>query len=189
MSTRHVLAAVAFATVAMSGFAGATHDDRFGTIVTTLRSYEEAPSTLSTTGRGRLVLRLDAAEERIHFKLTYDRLEGAVPSTDFPNGVRAAHIHFGARGLAGGISAFLCGNTATGACPAQPGEVEGVIEPADIIGPAGQGIAAGEFSEVVKAIRAGFTYGNVHTNTYPAGEIRGQLEHGGGHDEDHHDHD
>jgi hypothetical protein len=58
---------------------------------------------------------------------------------------------------------------------------------ADVIGPAGQGIAAGEFDELVAAMTAGVTYVNVHTadgitppNTgsgdFPGGEIRGQVE-------------
>jgi hypothetical protein len=42
-------------------------------------------------------------------------------------------------------------------------------------GPAGQGIAAGELSELIAAIRAGRTYVNVHTNKHPGGEIRGQV--------------
>ena len=53
--------------------------------------------------------------------------------------------------------------------------MSGTIVPADVIGPAGQGIAGGEFEEVVRAIRAGATYVNVHNETYPSGEIRGQL--------------
>ena len=43
-------------------------------------------------------------------------------------------------------------------------------------GAAGQGLAAGEFNELVRAIRAGATYVNVHTTGYPGGEIRAQLE-------------
>jgi hypothetical protein len=38
-----------------------------------------------------------------------------------------------------------------------------------------QGIAAGEFDEILAAIRAGKAYANIHTTTWPAGEIRGQL--------------
>jgi len=53
--------------------------------------------------------------------------------------------------------------------------VTGVIDAADVIGPAGQGIAPGEFNELVRAIRSGNTYANVHTNMYPGGEIRGQI--------------
>jgi hypothetical protein len=37
------------------------------------------------------------------------------------------------------------------------------------------GIAAGEFDEVLRAIRSGNTYANVHTNKHPGGEIRGQI--------------
>jgi hypothetical protein len=47
---------------------------------------------------------------------------------------------------------------------------------ANVIGGANaQGIAAGEFAEVLKAIRAGVVYVNVHSALFPGGEIRGQL--------------
>jgi len=54
-----------------------------------------------------------------------------------------------------------------------------------------QGIAAGEFAELVRALRVGMTYANVHSagtgvpTNFAAGEIRGQI---GTHD-DHHDDD
>ena len=51
----------------------------------------------------------------------------------------------------------------------------GTITPADVIGPASQGIGAGQFDKLVDAIRAGVTYVNVHTPSFPAGEIRGQI--------------
>jgi CHRD domain len=44
-----------------------------------------------------------------------------------------------------------------------------------VIGPAGQGIAPGEFAELVAAIRAHATYVNVHTNVRTGGEIRGLV--------------
>ncbi len=46
---------------------------------------------------------------------------------------------------------------------------------AHVIGPSGQGISAGEFDEIVAAIRAGVAYVNVHTTGFPGGEIRGQI--------------
>ena len=93
--------------------------------------------------------------------------------------VTQAHIHLGRTAVNGGIIAFLCSNlpdppAGTPACPAE-GEVTGTITPAGIIGPSGEGIAAGEFDELVTAIRAGAAYVNVHTTTFPGGEIRGQI--------------
>ena len=52
--------------------------------------------------------------------------------------------------------------------------------PSDIHGPTAQGFAAGDLNSVVNAIEAGFTYANLQTSVFPAGEIRGQLEPGTG---------
>jgi hypothetical protein len=54
--------------------------------------------------------------------------------------------------------------------------VTGTVEAADVIGPGGQGISAGEFAEFLRALRSGNTYANVHTVTFPGGEIRGQIQ-------------
>jgi hypothetical protein len=147
-----------------------------------LQGFQENPS-ISTRGRGELTLRIDEEAKTISYRLTYERLEGVAPT--FPNGVVIqAHIHVAARGVNGGVSAFLCGNANTGPCPTQPGEVEGVIEANDIVGPTAQGIDPGEataFRELVRAIRQGYAYGNVHTTRWTGGEIRGQLREGNGH--------
>ena len=45
-----------------------------------------------------------------------------------------------------------------------------------LIGPEHQGIDPGQFGELVRAIRAGATYANVHTEKYTGGEIRAQLK-------------
>ena len=77
--------------------------------------------------------------------------------------------------------AFLCGGGGKPACPgAASGTVTGTIVAADIQALPAQGIAAGEFNEVVAAVRAGVTYVNVHTSTYGNGEIRGQIGRGNG---------
>lgn len=129
-----------------------------------LDGYQETPS-ISTAGRGDFSAKVEGTT--ITFRLRYDGLEGGA--------VAQAHLHFGQQHVSGGVSAFLCGGGGKPACPAS-GTVEGTIVPADVVGPAGQGIAAGQFDELVRAIRAGAVYANVHTATYPAGEIRGQLK-------------
>ncbi len=93
----------------------------------------------------------------------------------------------------GGISVFLC-QTATNPdptgqapqCTAPPALITGVIDADNIIGPAGQGVAAGQFEELVAAIRARVAYVNVHSSLFPGGEVRGQLDRGrrGDHDDD-----
>jgi hypothetical protein len=137
-----------------------------------LTGYEETPLAVSTAGSGRFRAQINESEERITYSLSYADLEGTMTQ---------AHIHFGARAQSGGISVFLCTNLGNGpagtqACPPSPGTVTGTITPADIIGPGAQGIAAGEFDELVDAIRAGATYVNVHSTLYPVGEVRGQID-------------
>jgi hypothetical protein len=126
---------------------------------------------LSTTGNGEFRAQIDSSGQQISYTLSYSALEG---------NVLQAHIHLGGRHQSGGISAFLCTNLGNGpagtqTCPAAPATIEGVITPADVVGPAMQGITAGQFEELVRAIRAGATYVNVHSSLYQGGEIRAQL--------------
>jgi hypothetical protein len=136
-----------------------------------LSGYQEVPS-ISTVARGRFKATINDASDSIQYELSYNGLEGDV---------RQAHIHFGQRSVNGGISVFLCQTSfnpdPTGLAPTclQSGTVTGVLTAANVIGPAGQGIAAAEFAELVAAIRAGVAYANVHSAKWPAGEIRGQL--------------
>lgn len=140
-------------------------NDKGGKARATLSGYEETPS-VSTVAKGKFRAEIDG--DSIDYRLTYTGIEGGT--------VLAAHIHFGQRHTAGGVSAFLCGGGDKPACPTPGGTVEGTIDAADVIGPAGQGILAGQLNELVRAIRAGATYVNVHSTTFPAGEIRGQVK-------------
>ena len=140
-----------------------------------LRGFSEVPA-VSTPARGSFRALLSRDETEIAYRLDYSDLEGAVTQS---------HIHVGAHHTNGGISVWLCGTAAlpgpagTPVC-GDPGgdgpEASGTLTTANVIGPAGQLIAAGEFAELVRAIRSGVTYVNVHTSAVPGGEIRGQIK-------------
>lgn len=134
-----------------------------------LTGYEENPD-LSTPGTGSFEARLSNDGNSLEYTLTYSGTETTVTQS---------HVHFGKRAINGGISYFLCSNLGNGPagtppCPAE-GTVTGTITAAEVVGPTGQGIAPGEFDEIVAAMRAGHAYANVHTTGRPGGEIRAQL--------------
>ena len=139
----------------------------------TLVPTEEVPA-LSNVASGTFNLLIDFGDTSFDFSLTFSGMSGS--------GATQSHIHLGQKGVNGGIVVFFCtnlGNAPPGpavqACPAN-GSVGGTITAANVSGGAGgQGIAAGEFAEVLKAIRAGVVYANVHSALFPGGEIRGQL--------------
>jgi hypothetical protein len=136
----------------------------------TLTGYEETP-TLSVAGTGTFTARLSGDGMSMSYSLTYSDLSGPA---------LFAHIHLGRPAIAGGVIAFLCDSTPAApqgvpACPGAGGTVTGTIEPDDVIGPEGQGIAPGEFDELIAAMRAGATYANVHTEAHQPGEIRGAI--------------
>jgi hypothetical protein len=136
-----------------------------------LTGYQEVPA-LSTSGHGTFRASIRNHGTAIRYRLSYAGLE-AKPLQ--------AHIHLGQRGVNAGVIVFLCDNTGAGPagtkpCPDPSGTVTGTLRAADVIGPAAQGIAPGEFRELVRAMRAGATYANVHTEKYTGGEIRAQLE-------------
>jgi hypothetical protein len=135
---------------------------------------EGAPGgPVSSTASGAFEATIDDSADTIEYTLSFQDLEGTVTQS---------HIHFGQRSVNGGISAWLCEtatnpspSASTPACPAPGGTVSGTITPLEVVGPAGQGIAAGEFEELVAAIRAGRAYANVHSSKFPGGELRAQL--------------
>jgi len=160
------LAAVSFA-VASKGLGLRHHDPpNARQFHARLNGYQETPA-VSSTGVGDFRAKL-VAPDKLHFVFQYAGLEGG--NSLF------AHVHFGQRSVAGGVSFFLCGgSTKPTPCPNVAGTVEGDVVPADVIGPNGQGIEPGSFSEILKAMQAGQAYANIHTVRWPGGEIRGQI--------------
>ena len=132
-----------------------------------LDGYHETSLSISTNGTGSFRARLNPAGDELTYELQYSGLEGG--NTLF------AHVHLGQMGTTGGVMFFLCGGGGQAACPNTAATVTGTVTAANIIGPAGQGVAPGEFQAVIDAMRAGSAYANVHTTVYPSGEIRGQV--------------
>jgi hypothetical protein len=178
MSRRWLVAAVLSALLVVLGGLlasdGVTAATGGGNTRAALIGYQEVPA-VSTQARGQFRARI--SNDKIEYELEYSGLEGTVTQ---------AHIHFAQRGVNGGIAVWLC-QTATNAdptglaptCPAPGGKVTGALTAANVIGPTGQGIAAGEFAEFLRALRSGVTYANVHSSKFPGGEIRAQLHLGG----------
>jgi hypothetical protein len=172
-------------TAAIIGSAGlgirayANHRDI--TLRASLRGLNEVPPTASLA-TATLRASLDEDAQTITFTLDYRNL------TANPG---AAHIHFGPSKVNGGVMVFFCGGGGKPACPAATsGTVTGTITAADVVGPVAQGIAAGDFASVARAIRTGNAYANMHNDRFPSGELRGQvIASGFSHSDDDDDHD
>ena len=130
-----------------------------------LRGYDEVPA-INSAGTGQFTASINSSGTEITYKLTYSGLSSSAV---------AAHIHLGQRGVAGGVVAFLCGGGTKPACPSSGGTVSGSIVASDIQALSAQGIAAGDLASLLRAMRAGVTYVNVHSTNFPGGEIRGQV--------------
>jgi hypothetical protein len=146
-----------------------------------LEGIQEVPS-LSTVASGRFLARISRDESRIDWVLSYEGLEGNVTQ---------GHIHLGQKGVNGGITVFFCTNVVpangpvgTPPCPPSPATIHGTIVADDVSDPdvaatanaRAQGLGPGELAELIRAIRDGVTYANVHSSLFGAGEIRGQIK-------------
>lgn len=143
----------------------------FPSFQASLISYEEVPA-VSSVGSAEFRADLSPYGNQVNWELTYRGLEGNITQS---------HIHFGQRGVNGGIVVFLCSNLGNGpagtqACPPSPATIRGTFSSTDVgAGANAQGIAAGEFAELLRAMRAGTTYVNVHSTIWPGGEVRSQI--------------
>jgi hypothetical protein len=119
---------------------------------------QEVPA-VETSAQGAAVFVLSDDGESLGYRVWVTGLED----------VRFAHIHLAPEGANGPVVTFLQRDRVDG--PVRGKYAEGVITAADLLGPlAGQSI-----SDLVAAIDAGNTYINIHTDAFPAGELRGQI--------------
>ena len=120
---------------------------------------------------GKGTLNLDVGKTQITYTLTYSGLG---------SDAQQAHIHFGKLHVAGGIMVFFCSNLRNGpagtpACPVNGGTVSGTLTAASVVGPVPQNVAVGDFDAVIDALNSNTAYANIHTTSFPGGEIRGQI--------------
>jgi hypothetical protein len=182
---RSRLAVVAATVLGIAGFSAAATiaGDSKRDFETDMLGYEEVPA-VSTTGNGQVDVEVARDGQSLRFVLRYRAMESPVTQS---------HIHFGQKSVNGGISIFFCSNLGNGPAgtppcpqpaPGEYAEVTGTRTAADMAGGASaQGIAPGEFAELVRALRAGVAYANVHSITWPGGEIRGQFDGRGANDD------
>ncbi len=148
---RTALLVLVLAAFAAPGVALAAERMEFTAVLTT--EDEVPPITVESEGSGRS-LAVVLEDGTIEYDLEYRDLTGDAV---------AAHIHFGAVGVAGPVMLPLVEG---------PTPVAGTLTEADFVPVEG---GPQTYEEGLQAIRDGLAYVNVHTEANPAGEIRGQL--------------
>jgi len=140
-----------------------------------------------STGSGRLTLKVAKQKRTIDYELTYSFPDAAATPIVGAQFVNQAHLHFGQKHTTGGITVWLCQSADTPApaavaavtptCPSPSGTVSGTIAPGQVLALPGQGLPAGQdgFAALLEALQNDAIYGNVHTDKFPSGEIRGQF--------------
>jgi hypothetical protein len=144
------------------------------------------PTPADSRAQGQAIFRVGADGATVDFRLIAANIDNVI----------MAHIHCGRPGENGPISMWLYPVIGPAGAPLPGGAgphngvlASGTFSPTGIVCPA---IAVGADTPLLEAMRAGLTYVNVHTSDgveppnagpgdFPAGEIRGQLDHPGAH--------
>jgi hypothetical protein len=169
---RRVLSAVALTGLVLVAASGAVSANAPVTVFRAeLTGDQEVPPT-GSAGTGTLMLKLTDNGTRLHFRLKADGVSRITQS----------HIHIGAPGTIGPVVVFFFAptpNTADKAVTGDDFEVAGVRTAADFNLPAGV-----TFADFLANLKDGGTYVNIHSPTFPGGEIRGQIKPVGDSEED-----
>jgi hypothetical protein len=86
--------------------------------------------------------------------------------------ITLAHIHLEAAGNNGNVIVNLCGTSDTPACGQSGVVAQGTITSDNFVGH----LAGRPMNDLLMFMNEGNTYVNIHTQNFPAGEIRGQLQ-------------
>jgi len=153
------------------------------TFTTTLSGANEVPPVASP-GTGTAVVTVDTVANTMTVSANFSGLvDTIVPATGLPSATTAAHIHCC---VPPGVNAMVATTT-----PSFPGFPLGFragsfsntfdLTAASTYNPMfvtqqGGGTVAGARVVFLNGLQGGQTYFNIHTNAFPGGEIRGQLQ-------------
>jgi hypothetical protein len=132
-----------------------------------LRGENERPTPVDTNAAGVAKFTLNADETEINYLLIVANIDG----------VTQAHIHCGTPDVAGPVVAFLYGLNAAGVtvngvlASGTITQAQVIVRPDSAACPGGVSTLA----DIVEKMRTGGAYANVHTLTWPGGEIRGTI--------------
>jgi hypothetical protein len=126
-----------------------------------LSGSQEVPP-VRTNANGRFFARLSRNGRRLRFILVVRDIRNTF----------AGHIHLGRRGVNGPIVAFLFGNLRN-PVSVRRRVFTGTITRQDLTGP----LKGRCLKALLRQMRQGNAYVNVHTTQNPNGEIRGQVRH------------
>ncbi|MEX0731206.1 MAG: CHRD domain-containing protein [Aquisalimonadaceae bacterium] len=152
-----------FLTLALS-FAAVTVHAQGLNLKAHLTGSEEVPLA-DTRAQGQAIFRVSNDGTSIHFRLNVANIEN----------VTQAHIHLAPAGQNGPVVAWLYPSGPPAVL--LPGRFQGVlsagvITEASLVGP----LAGQTLDQLISQMMNGNTYVNVHTASFPAGEIRGQIQ-------------
>jgi hypothetical protein len=162
MRNRRILASIVLALIVTMVFvSGAIAGPR--TFKAHLSGGEEVPPA-ETRAQGQAIFKLSKDGSELRYKLIVANIEG----------VTQAHIHCAPAGANGPVVAWLYPAGPPAAAPTSPNGVlmQGTLTDANV-GSAGCNVDT--LAGLIALMEAGNAYVNVHTTTYPAGEIRGQI--------------
>ena len=143
------------ALIATSGVARADF-----TVTAVLSGTSQVPPNASP-GTGTAIFVYTTATNSLSYSVTFSGL--TAPAS-------ASHIHFGLPGTTGPV---ILPFTSPGPLPVTSGSFAGTLTAADLIPSPGAGINT--FADALTAIQNGQTYINIHSSSFPGGEIRGQI--------------